>query len=73
MPKISIWKTSNEGLGKDDVYIFTNIRIVHVAFHESKSWGEKAEQKDIDTFGVTTQLWCWRRLLKIPWITTKIN
>ena len=34
------------------------------------SWTvKKAERRRIDAFG----LWCWRRLLRVPWITRRSN
>ena len=35
-----------------------------------ESWTiKKAEHERIDTFG----LWCWRRLLRVPWIVRRSN
>ena len=35
-----------------------------------ESWtGKKAECQRIDTF----ELWCWRRLLRVPWTTRRSN
>ena len=35
-----------------------------------ESWTiKKAEHQRIDTF----ELWCWRRLLKVPWTARKSN
>ena len=35
-----------------------------------ESWAiEKVEHQRIDAFG----LWCWRRLLRIPWTAWKLN
>ena len=35
-----------------------------------KSWTiKKAEHQKIDTF----ELWCWRRLLKVPWTSRRSN
>ena len=35
-----------------------------------ESWTvEKAERRRIDAF----QLWCWRRLLRVPWIARRSN
>ena len=31
--------------------------------HRCESWTIKAEYQRIDAF----KLWCWRRLLKVPW------
>ena len=38
--------------------------------HYSESWTiKKAEHKRIDAF----ELWCWRRLLRIPWTAGRSN
>ena len=35
-----------------------------------KSWAiKKAERRRIDAF----ELWCWRRLLRVPWTTRRSN
>ena len=39
-----------------------------VVMYECESWTiKKAEHRRIDTF----ELWCWRRLLTVPWTTKK--
>ena len=41
-----------------------------VVRHGCESWTiKKAECRRIDAF----ELWCWRRLLKVPWIVRKSN
>ena len=36
----------------------------------SKSWSvKKAEHRKIDAF----ELWCWRRLLRVPWTARRSN
>ena len=41
-----------------------------VVMYGCKSWTiKKAEQQRIDAF----ELWCWRRLLRIPWTARKSN
>ena len=38
--------------------------------HVCESWTiKKAEQQKIDVF----ELWCWRRLLRVPWTTGRPN
>ena len=47
----------------------TNVRLVKsmvfpVVMYEYESWTvKKAERQRIDAF----ELWCWRRLLRVPW------
>ena len=41
-----------------------------VVMYGCESWTvKKAERRRIDAF----KLWCWRRLLKVPWIARKSN
>ena len=41
-----------------------------VVMYGCESWTvKKAERRKIDAF----ELWCWRRLLRVPWITRRSN
>ena len=41
-----------------------------VGMYGCESWTvKKAERRRIDTF----ELWCWRRLLRVPWIARRSN
>ena len=41
-----------------------------VIMYECESWTiNKAEHQRIDAF----ELWCWRRLLRVPWTATRSN
>ena len=41
-----------------------------IVIYECESWTiKKAEHQRIETF----ELWCWRRLLKVPWTARKSN
>ena len=41
-----------------------------VVMYESESWTvKKAEHQRIDAF----ELWCWRRLLRVPWTARRSN
>ena len=41
-----------------------------VVMYECESWTiKKAKHRRIDAF----ELWCWRRLLRVPWITRRAN
>ena len=41
-----------------------------VVMHECESWTiKKAEHQRIDAF----ELWCWRRLLRVPWTARRSN
>ena len=58
-----------------DITLLTKIHIVKamvflVVSYGSKSWTvKKAECQRIDAF----ELWCWRRLLKVPWTAKRSN
>ena len=40
-----------------------------VVMYGCESWTIKAERQSIDAF----ELWCWRRLLRVPWTARKSN
>ena len=52
-----------------DITLPTKVRLVKamvfpVVMYECESWTvKKAESRRIDAF----ELWCWRRLLRVPW------
>ena len=58
-----------------DITLPTNIRLVKamvfpVVTYGCESWTvKKAERRRIDAF----ELWCWRRLLRVPWIARRSN
>ena len=58
-----------------DVTLLTKVRIVKavvfpVVTYGCASWTvKKAEHQRIDAF----ELWCWRRLLKVPWRARRSN
>ena len=58
-----------------DIGLSTNVRLVKamvfpVVMYEYESWTmKKAECQRIDAF----ELWCWRRLLRIPWTARRSN
>ena len=44
--------------------------VVPVVMYGCESWNEKkAEHRRIDAF----ELWCWRRLLRVPWTARRSN
>ena len=57
-----------------DITLPTKVRLVkamvfHVVMYGCESWTvKKAERRRIDAF----ELWCWRRLLRVPW-TARIS
>ena len=58
-----------------DITLPTNVHLVKamvfpMVMYGCESWTvEKAECQRIDTF----ELWCWRRLLRVPWTTRRSN
>ena len=52
-----------------DIILPTKVHIVK-ARYRCESWTtKKAEQQRVDAF----KLWCWRRLLKVPWTARRSN
>ena len=64
----SIWKSR-------DITLSTKIRLVKamvfpVIMYECESWTiKKAEHGRIDAF----EVWCWRRILRVPWTARRSN
>ena len=58
-----------------DITLPTKVRLVKamvfpVVMYGCESWTiKKTEQQRIDAF----ELWCWRRLLRVPWIAGRFN
>ena len=58
-----------------DITLLTKVRLVKamvfpVVMYGCESWTvKKAEPQRIDAF----ELWCWRRLLKVPWTARRSN
>jgi len=58
-----------------DIILSTNVHLVKtvvfpVGKYECESWTvKKAEHGRIDAF----ELWCWRRLLRVPWTARRSN
>ena len=58
-----------------DITLSTNIRLVKamvfpVVMYRCESWAiKKVECQRIDAF----ELWCWRRLLRVPWTARRSN
>ena len=58
-----------------DITLPTKVRLVKgmvfpIVMHECKSWTiKKAEHRRTDAF----ELWCWRRLLRVPWTARRSN
>ena len=58
-----------------DITLSTKVRLVKamvfpVVMYGCESWTvKKAERRRIDAF----ELWCWRKLLRVPWISRRSN
>ena len=68
-------KNLDRGLKNRDIILLTKVYLVKaivfaVVMYGCKSWTiKKAECQRIDTF----KLWCWRRVLRIPWTAKRSN
>ena len=62
-------------LKSGDITLLTKVRLVEamvfpVVMYGCESWTiKKAEHQRIDAF----ELWCWRRLLRVPWTARRSN
>ena len=73
-----IWVDPNDLdsiLKSRDITLLTKVRFIKtmvfpVVMYGCESWTtEKAEHQRIDAF----ELWCWRRLLRVPWTSRRSN
>ena len=72
------WKKSDDQLSilkSRDVTLLTKVHLVKamvfpvVMYGCKSSTRKKAERRRIDDF----ELWCWRRLLRVPWTAGRSN
>ena len=72
------WKESCDQLSifkSQDITLLTKVHLVKamvfpVVMYGCESWTiKKAESQRIDAF----DLWCWRRLLRVPWTARRSN
>ena len=68
--------TNQDGILKSrDITLLTKVRLVKamvfpVVGYGCESWTiKKAERQRINAF----ELWCWRRLLRVPWTARRSN
>ena len=59
---------------KSQLNLSTKVHLVKamvfpVVVYECDSWTIKREHRRIDAF----ELWCWRRLLRVPWTARRSN
>ena len=73
------WKESydqpRQHIQKQGITLSTNVHLVKsmvfpVVMYGCESWTiKKAECRRLDAF----ELWCWRRLLRVPWTASRSN
>ena len=61
-------------LKSGDITLPTKVHLVKavvfpVVMYQCESWTKKAEHGKINAF----ELWCWRRLLRVPWTVKRSN
>ena len=70
-----VMRNLDNTLKSRDITLPTKVRIVKavafpVVMYGCENWAiKKAEHRRIDAF----ELWCWRRLLRVPWTTRRSN
>ena len=70
-----LWDAAKLLIKKQDITLLTKIHIVKavvflVAMCRCENWTiKKAECWRVDAF----ELWCWRRLLRVPWTTRRLK
>ena len=70
----AIWGALDSVLKGRDITLPTQVHIVKarvfpVLMYIYESWSMKAKCQRIDAF----ELWCWRRLLRVPWTARRSN
>ena len=67
--------TNLDSISRRDITLLTKVHLVKamvfpVVVYGCESWTiKKAEHQKIDTF----ELWCWKRLLRVPWTVRRSN
>ena len=75
LPERKVRTNLDNILKSGDITLPTKFHLVKamvfpVVMHGCESWMiKKAEHRRIDAFG----LWCWRRLLRVPWTARRFN
>ena len=75
LPGRKVMTTLDSILKSRDITLPTKVHLVKamifpVVMHGCESWTiKKAEHQRIDAF----ELWCWRRLLRVPWTASRSN
>ena len=76
---LALWKKSydksRQHIKSQDITLLTKVQIVKAMIFPVVMYGcesttiKKTEHQRIDSF----ELWCWRRLLRVPWTTKRSN
>ena len=62
--------TNLDGILKSkDITLLTKVHIVKAVYRYERWTIKKTECQRFDAF----ELWCWRRLLRVPWTTRRSN
>ena len=75
LPGRKVMTNLDSALKSRDITLLTKVRLVKamvspVVMYGCESWTvEKAERRRIDAF----EVWCWRRLLRVPWTARRSN
>ena len=74
-PSKESYDQPTQHIEKQDITLSTKVRLVKamvfpVVMYGCESWTvKKTEHRRIDAF----ELWCWRRLLRVPWTARRSN
>ena len=75
MKRVQLYGSLNSILNSRDITLSTKVHLVKamvfpVVMYGCESWTmKKAERRRIDAF----ELWCWIRLLRVPWTVRRSN
>ena len=75
LPERKVMTNLDSILKSRDITLPTKVRLVKAFVYPAVMYGceswtiKKAERQRIDAF----ELWCWRRLLRVPWTATRSN
>ena len=74
-PWKKIYDQPRQHIKKQDITLPTKVHLVKAMVFPSVTYGceswtiKKAEHQSIDAF----ELWCWRRILRVPWTARRSN
>ena len=69
-----LWTNLDSIFKSRDITLSTKVRLVKamvfpLVMYGCESWTVKKAERRIDAF----ELWCWRRLLRVPWTARRSN